>query len=298
MTTTTILSDNGVSSGTAGIKTTGGNDGTLQLQTTTTGGTATTAVTIDTSQNVGIGTSPSAWGLSPALDLGSGGLGMYSAGIQQNAYYNGSNWVYKTSNTATQYLMSGGLHRWGYAASGTAGATFSFTEAMRIDTSGNLLVGTTTAPTNGAVLSVRNSAATAGKKWNYGPNTSNNFTVYNQSDVGVYIVDGATSWTATSDERLKTALVPFANAAAKVAALRAGTGRYLTDEESVSRSFLIAQDVQAVLPEAVDAQDDDQETLGLRYTDVIPLLVAAIQEQQAIIEQLRADVAQLKGAQA
>jgi hypothetical protein len=53
----TILSDNGVSSGTAGVKTTGSNDGQLALQTTTAGGTATTALTIDTSQNVGIGTS-------------------------------------------------------------------------------------------------------------------------------------------------------------------------------------------------------------------------------------------------
>lgn len=52
MASTTILSDNGVSSGTAGIKTTGGNDGTLQLQTTTAGGAATTAMTIDTSQKV------------------------------------------------------------------------------------------------------------------------------------------------------------------------------------------------------------------------------------------------------
>jgi hypothetical protein len=67
----TILSDNGVSSGTAGVKTTGSNDGQLALQTTTSGGTATTAMTIDTSQNVGIGTS------SPArrLDV-RGGLGM------------------------------------------------------------------------------------------------------------------------------------------------------------------------------------------------------------------------------
>lgn len=47
----TILSDNGVTSGTAGIKTTGSNDGQLALQTTTAGGTATTALTIDTSQN-------------------------------------------------------------------------------------------------------------------------------------------------------------------------------------------------------------------------------------------------------
>jgi hypothetical protein len=47
-----ILSDNGVSSGSAGLKTTASNDGILALQTTTAGGTATTAVTIDTSQNV------------------------------------------------------------------------------------------------------------------------------------------------------------------------------------------------------------------------------------------------------
>ena len=56
----TILSDNGVSSGTAGIKTTGSNDGQLALQTTTAGGTATTAMTIDTSQNVGVGGTPAA----------------------------------------------------------------------------------------------------------------------------------------------------------------------------------------------------------------------------------------------
>ncbi len=45
-----ILSDNGVSSGSAGIKTSGSNDGTLALQTTTSGGTATTAQTIGTDQ--------------------------------------------------------------------------------------------------------------------------------------------------------------------------------------------------------------------------------------------------------
>lgn len=52
MATSTIISDNGVTSGTTGLKTAGGDDGTLVLQTTTAGGTATTAVTIDTSQAV------------------------------------------------------------------------------------------------------------------------------------------------------------------------------------------------------------------------------------------------------
>ena len=51
MTASTLTSDNGASSGTSGIKYNGGTDGTLQIQTTTSGGTATTAVTIDNSQN-------------------------------------------------------------------------------------------------------------------------------------------------------------------------------------------------------------------------------------------------------
>ena len=60
-----------------------------------------------------------------------------------------------------------------------------------------------------------------------------------------------------------------------------------------------AQQVQAVLPEAItegrNSKDDETEYLQLAYTEVIPLLVAAIKEQQAIITQLQADVTSLKG---
>jgi hypothetical protein len=52
MSSSIIKSDNGVSSGVTGVVQTAGSDGTLLLQTTTAGGTATTAVTIDNSQKV------------------------------------------------------------------------------------------------------------------------------------------------------------------------------------------------------------------------------------------------------
>jgi hypothetical protein len=55
--------------------------------------------------------------------------------------------------------------------------------------------------------------------------------------------------------------------------------------------------VQKVLPEAVTVQQDEMGTLGLAYTDLIPLLTAAIQEQQAIITALTARVEALEGAQ-
>jgi hypothetical protein len=112
---------------------------------------------------------------------------------------------------------------------------------------------------------------------------------------GVQLSSGGTSWAAISDETAKTDLVPIADGLDKVSTLRAVTGRYETDEEGVSRSFLIAQDVQAVLPEAV-VVDSETEKLLLSYTDVIPLLVSALHDAKDRIEVLEAEVAALKGA--
>jgi len=162
----------------------------------------------------------------------------------------------------------------------------------------NLLVGDTTAPISGTNVGVTSSSgaglglvsyANSGapsKKWSEGPNGNGHFVVFNDAFAGAYIVYGGTSWTSTSDERVKTDLVPIENAASKVSSLRAVTGRFKTDEEGKSRSFLIAQDVQAVLPEAVDASNP--ESLGLQYADMIPLLVAAVKELQARLVALEA----------
>jgi hypothetical protein len=111
---------------------------------------------------------------------------------------------------------------------------------------------------------------------------------------GVQLTSGATSWTSISDERAKDIIEPISNAVQKVSNLRSVIGKYKTDSEGTRRSFLIAQDVQAVFPEAVDTTDEDN--LGVRYTETIPLLVAAIKEQQAIIDDLKARIETLEGA--
>jgi hypothetical protein len=108
---------------------------------------------------------------------------------------------------------------------------------------------------------------------------------------GVYLNGAsATAWTAVSDERVKENLEPITDAVNKISRLRAVVGNYTWDKEKVRRPFLIAQDVQSVLPEAVTStpHKDLGEELGVAYTDVIPLLVAAIKEQIAIIESLKA----------
>lgn len=98
---------------------------------------------------------------------------------------------------------------------------------------------------------------------------------------GVTLLAAAAAWSALSDERLKSAFTPFVDAMAKVASIKCGMGRYLTEEEGVSHPFLSAQSVQAVLPDAVS---EHEGFLQLRYTEVIPLLVAALAEARARIE--------------
>jgi hypothetical protein len=111
---------------------------------------------------------------------------------------------------------------------------------------------------------------------------------------GVYLASGGTSWTAVSDERKKDIIEPITDAASKVSTLRAVIGKYKDDSKQKRRSFLIAQDVQAVLPEAVDTSNPDE--LGLSYSDTIPLLVAAIKELKADLDATKAELAALKGA--
>lgn len=111
-------------------------------------------MTLDASGNVGVGVTPSAWGGSyKALDLSST-AGISNAGgtmdVTQNAYNNGTNWIYKSTAAASFYRQQSGLHYWFNAASGTSGTAVTFTQAMTLDASGNLLVGLTAAGTTAA----------------------------------------------------------------------------------------------------------------------------------------------------
>jgi hypothetical protein len=115
---------------------------------------------------------------------------------------------------------------------------------------------------------------------------ANQFDVVSGGSGGVRLTSGATAWAAISDERVKTDLSPLTDASRKLSTLRTVTGRYVTDSTEVRRVFLIAQDVQAVLPEAVTVDADHY--LNLRYTDVIPLIVAGHREHEARLAALEA----------
>jgi hypothetical protein len=118
--------------------------------------------------------------------------------------------------------------------------------------------------------------------------TTNQLNIVAGGTGGVFLASGGTSWSAVSDERQKDIIEPITDALTKVATLRTVIGKYKADSEDKRRVFLIAQEVQAVLPEAVTVGTDENNTLGLSYSDTIPLLVAAIKELKAEIDQLKA----------
>jgi hypothetical protein len=235
-----------------------------------------------------------------ALQFGAyGALAQSSSGnieLSFNSYNSGAGaYKYLQTDTASLYRASS-VHSWFVAPSGTAGNVITYTQAMTLDASGNLLVGTTSliagsasgslniVGANTQQIQIRNSSATAGEYWRQAVDSSNTIYILNNASTGVSITSGATSWSAVSDERLKDIIEPIGNAVAKVGSLRSVIGKYKTDSEGTRRSFLIAQDVQSVLPEAVDTTNAD--AFGVRYSEVIPLLVAAIKELTARVQTL------------
>ncbi len=108
------------------------------------------AARFDSSGNLGLGVTPSAWqtgGDTKALQMNGGSLWSFSTSqfnILQNAYYNNSgSFIYTNTAAASAYRQISGAHSWYTAASGTAGNAITFTQAMTLDASGNLGVGTT-----------------------------------------------------------------------------------------------------------------------------------------------------------
>ena len=109
----------------------------------------TAQLSLTPSGNLGLGVTPSAWSATvKALEIGSGGqfIGAYGGTdlwSGTNMYYEGTTFKYKeSSRNVTLYSQSSGAHVWLNAPSGTAGNAISFTQAMTLDASGRLGIGT------------------------------------------------------------------------------------------------------------------------------------------------------------
>jgi hypothetical protein len=109
---------------------------------------------LDSSGNLGLGVTPSAWSSSVATQVGYGAAlssraaGNTASDVTHGAYWNGTNWLYQYSSVgASRYQMTGAnagsTHAWFVSAGGTAGNAITFTQAMTLGANGNLAVGDT-----------------------------------------------------------------------------------------------------------------------------------------------------------
>jgi hypothetical protein len=103
---------------------------------------------VDGSGNLGLGVTPSAWGAGQrALQTPAGAIWNFNnlnMTITQNAFSDGTE-KYVNNGFASSYNQNSGRHIWSTAPSGTAGNAITFTQAMTLDASGNLVVGSTSA---------------------------------------------------------------------------------------------------------------------------------------------------------
>jgi hypothetical protein len=123
--------------------------------------TFTQAMTLDASGNLGIGAIPSAASIRTlqvsSTSLSSPGTAMY---LTANAVFDNPNWKYIGSTFSSQYVQINGGHQWLNAASGTAGANVSYTQAMTLDANGQLSIGTAAASsTLGRNITINGAAA-------------------------------------------------------------------------------------------------------------------------------------------
>jgi hypothetical protein len=117
--------------------------------------------------------------------------------------------------------------------------------------------------------------------------------VLNESNVGVILTNGNTSWAAQSDESLKENISDLGPVLDKVVNYRCvNYSLKSTQSSDADKIGFIAQDWESDFPNVVNADEDG--LLAMRYTETIPVLLKAIQEQQEIIKTLEARITALE----
>jgi hypothetical protein len=267
--------------------------------------TFTQAMTLDADGDLGIGTtSPSAKlhvaasGSDPILFANSGG-GSYNSAIWQN------NNSYKMAVGIGGGSVGGNLQDTGYIGT-ISNIPFTFQtnniERARIDSSGNLLVGTTSQLQSSrlSVLGTGNIADFRTSSASGYPvvceNTasgSTNMVVFltgaSTTTVGSITYNGSlTLYNTTSDQRLKENIQDSDSASNLIDSFK--VRKFDWKESNVHQRYgFIAQELAAVAPEAVHQPEDSEEMMAVDYSKLVPMLVKEIQSLRVRVAQLESN---------
>ena len=247
-----------------------------------------TAITIDSSERVGIGTSsPSRIFQISAVDSQISALSSTSSG--SSAVHFGDS---DDDNVGqVNYQHSDNSMRF----------TVNASEAMRIDSSGRVMIGTTSqdgqltvnyqSPNNGAKFTLTNSSS------------ASNVLVFNNTNgtVGYIQTSGtSTSYNTSSDYRLKENVINLSDATTRVKQLQPKRFNFIADADTTVDGFL-AHEVSSIVPEAITGTHNEVDEegnpvyQGIDQSKLVPLLTASLKEAIAKIEELETRLETLEG---
>jgi hypothetical protein len=165
----------------------------------------------------------------------------------------------------------------------------AYTEAMRIDGSGNLMVGTTGVPTAGGFRFDAGSDSLLRVGHASGVSTGSNYLLfyYGASVIGSVTQHGTSQvlYNISSDQRLKENIADADDAGSKIDAIQVRKYDWKADGSHQDYG-MIAQELQAVAPEAVSGDADSEDMMGVDYSKLVPMLVKEIQSLRNRVAQL------------
>ena len=250
----------------------------------------TTAMTLDASGNLGVGTTSPAAPVHASLS-GSSNVARFASTTD------GSPWINWFTNGVERLRLTYSSVECNLYTLPAIALVFgtSNTERARIDSDGYFYLRTTTRRSS-AVFSLDSTTGTTNGMGLFASGTaSSGMIVFSNPNGAVGSIDingSATTYSTSSDYRLKNTIAPMTGALAKVALLKPCTYKWNADG-SDGEGF-IAHELAEVCPNAVTGEKDavDAEgnikSQGIDTSFLVATLTAAIQEQQAIIESLKA----------
>ena len=252
------------------------------------------------------------------LDMSDAGVATFNSSVVLK------NLLSISSDSTSAFLQTGSdVLQFGTSSSDPLTIFTNNTERMRINSSGRVLIGRTSALQSDNMLSVEGSGTGAGNaildvrntsssdtcgvialsKASTTTDSSGRFIYFFANNFGTNMGaiagngSGNVAFVATSDERLKENIKPISGSLDKVLALNPVSFNWKENGEHIEAGF-VAQEVEKVLPEYTVTDDDEIKTKNLTggmTSGYIAVLTKAIQEQQEQIESLKSEIAILKG---
>jgi len=166
------------------------------------------------------------------------------------------------------------------------------TDRVRIDTSGNLLVGATGLTQNASYMGFSPANGFADFGHINGSSSGLEYIkfLYNATKIGSITQSGTTAvlYNVTSDQRLKENIVDAPEFGSVIDSIKVRSFDWITDQTH-QRAGFIAQELVTVAPEAVNQPNDPEDMMAVDYSKLVPMLVKEVQSLRARVAQLESN---------